>query len=319
MEFTYKGLSAVYSRHLVTDEEVDRQLERLRQQTPKVVPVVGRNAGNGDTVELDYAGFCEGEQFEGGTAEHQTLVLGSGTFIPGFEEQLMGAGPGDQITVKVTFPQQYHAEHLAGKEAEFRCAIHRVFRQSAYELDDAFAQAVGAADLTALRGRLRESLQQFSDERGELDLQDRLLRQAAATFPVSFTTEEIDAAVEEQMETLRTQLERQGLTLEMYCRFSGQTEEQLREEARPEAENTLHIRAAVAEIARREGAEATAEEIDAAMEEICRQNHITREQLQAVCDDAFTAAVAQNVRTRKVMRLIRSAALVREESCGADE
>src|SRR5699024_1397444 len=101
------GLEAQYTRHLITDEELDRQLERLRQQTPKVTPITDRSAQSGDTVELDYAGFCDGEQFPGGTAEHQSLVLGSGTFIPGFEEQLIGCNPGDTVTVKVTFPQQY--------------------------------------------------------------------------------------------------------------------------------------------------------------------------------------------------------------------
>ena len=104
MSFTYKGLEATYTRHRITDEELERQLERLRRQTPQVVPVTGRGAENGDTVELDYAGFCDGEPFAGGTAEHQTLVLGSGTFIPGFEEQLLGCRPGDKVTVLVTSP-----------------------------------------------------------------------------------------------------------------------------------------------------------------------------------------------------------------------
>ena len=151
MSFTYKGLEATYTRHLITDEELDRQMERLRQQTAKVTPVTGRSAESGDTVELDYAGFCDGEQFAGGTAEHQTLVLGSGTFIPGFEEQLMGCRPGDKVTVKVTFPQQYHAEHLAGKDAEFRCTIHAITQQSLYELGDEFAKALGLDTLEALR------------------------------------------------------------------------------------------------------------------------------------------------------------------------
>ena len=102
MSFTYKGLEATYTRHRITDEELERQLERLRRQTPQVVPVTGRGAENGDTVELDYAGFCDGEPFAGGTAEHQTLVLGSGTFIPGFEEQLLGCRPGDKVTVQMS-------------------------------------------------------------------------------------------------------------------------------------------------------------------------------------------------------------------------
>lgn len=314
MSFTYKGLEAAYTRHQVTDEEVDRQLERLRQQSPKVEPVTDRPAASGDTVELDYAGFCGDEQFEGGTAEHQTLVLGSGTFIPGFEEQLMGSRAGDQVTVHVTFPQQYHAPNLAGKEAEFRCVIHRVFRQSAYELGDDFARSMGLESLEQLREELRKSMQQYADERGELDLEDRLLRQAAETLVSAFTAQQIDQAVEEQMETLSAQLQRQNLTLEMYCKFTGKTPEALREDARPEAEQILRIRAAVEEIARLEGVEVLEQEVADELASICRQNQITMEQLQSAYDDAFAAAVSQNIKTRKVMRLVREAAVVHQEA-----
>ncbi len=126
MSFTYKGLSAQLDRHIVTDAEVDRQLERLQQQNPRIATVKDRPTENGDEVVLDYAGFCDGVQFPGGTAEKQTLTLGSGAFIPGFEEQLLDKVPGEEVVVKVTFPQQYHAENLAGKEAEFRCKIHEI-------------------------------------------------------------------------------------------------------------------------------------------------------------------------------------------------
>ena len=292
MRFTYKGLEAAYTRHRITDEELDRQLERLRQQTPKVTPVTGRAAERGDTVELDYAGFCGGEQFAGGTAEHQTLVLGSGTFIPGFEEQLIGCRPGDKVTVKVTFPQQYHAQELAGK---------------------AVAQSLGLDTLEALRQHLRSSRQDYADQRGQIDLEDRLMRQAAATLDLQPTEAELDKAVEEQMETLRTQLAQQGLTLEMYSRFTGKSEAELREDARPEALQILKIQAAVEEIARLEGVEVTEQDVADALADICRQNHITMEQLQAAYDAEFAAAVARSVRTRKVMALVREAAHVREE------
>lgn len=314
MSFTYKGLEATYTRHRITDEELDRQLERLRQQTPKVTPVTDRAAERGDTVELDYAGFCGGEQFAGGTAEHQTLVLGSGTFIPGFEEQLMGCRPGDKVTVQVTFPQQYHAPELAGKDAEFRCTIHAITRQTPYELGDAFARALGLDTLEALRQDLRSSLQDYADQRGEIDLEDRLMRQAAATLDLQPTEAELEKAVEEQMETLRAQLAQQGLTLEMYSQFTGKSETELREDARPEALQMLKIQAAVEEIARLEGVEVTEQDVADALADICRQNRITMEQLQSAYDAEFAAAVARSVRTRKVMALVRAAANVREEA-----
>lgn len=313
MSFTYKGLEATYTRHRITDEELERQLEQLRRQTPQVVPVTGRGAENGDTVELDYAGFCDGEPFAGGTAEHQTLVLGSGTFIPGFEEQLLGCRPGDKVTVRVTFPRPYHAEHLAGKAAEFRCAIHAVTRQSPHELGDDFARALGLDSLEELRRELRKSLQDYADQRGQLDLEDRLMRQAAATLDFQPTEAELNKAVEEQMETLGAQLARQNLTMEMYCQFTGKSEKQLREDARPGALQALRLQAAVEEIARREQVTVTEEDVADALADICRQNHMTMEQLQGAYDEVFAAAVARSVRTRKVMALIREAAHVREE------
>ena len=183
MSFTYKGLKAQLSRHIVTEDEVNRQLHRLQQQNPRIAVVTDRPTENGDEVVLDYAGFCDGEQFVGGTAEKQTLVLGSGTFIPGFEEQLLDKVPGEKVIVKVTFPKEYHAENLAGKEAEFRCTIHEIRVKTAYDLDDTFAKEVGHCEnLEEMRENLRQSMQSYADERGEMDLQDRLLRQAAETL-----------------------------------------------------------------------------------------------------------------------------------------
>ena len=120
MAFTYKGLTAKRERHIVTEEEVNRNLQRLVQENPRIAEITDRPTEQGDEVVLDYAGFCDGVQFPGGTAENQTLILGSGAFIPGFEEQLLDKVPGQEVVVKVTFPTQYHAEELAGKEAEFR-------------------------------------------------------------------------------------------------------------------------------------------------------------------------------------------------------
>ena len=313
MEFVYRGLKAQLEHHTVTDEEVDRQMERLRRQNPRVATITNRPAQLGDEVVLDYAGFCDGEQFAGGTAENQTLVLGSGMFIPGFEEQLVDRVPGEPVTVQVTFPTEYHAKELAGKAAEFHCVIHEIRVKTEYKLDDTFAKEVGHCDTFAeMRERLRASLQDYTDERGELDLQDRLIRQAAATLDFTPTEAELDAAVEEQIETLRAQLGQQGLTLEMYCQFLSSSEETLREEARADAAQSLRIQAAVAKIAELEGLDASQEEIAEACAQICRQNHMTMEQLRPHYDAAFEAAVVRSVITRKTLALVRSAAEVTE-------
>ena len=160
MSFTYKGLTAELKKHTVTWEEVDKQIQRLQQQTPRIAVIKDRPTEKGDEVVLDYAGFCDGEQFPGGTAEKQTLVLGSGTFIPGFEEQLLDKVPGEQVWVEVTFPAEYHAKELAGKPAEFRCVIHEIRVKTPYELDDVFAKEVGGADtFEQMRQRMLESMQ----------------------------------------------------------------------------------------------------------------------------------------------------------------
>jgi trigger factor len=313
MSFTYKGLAGTLQKHKVTEEEINRQLQRLLQQSPKVTQITDRPAQLGDEVVLDYAGFCGEEQFLGGTAQNQTLVLGSGMFIPGFEEQLVGASIGDEVTVKVTFPEQYHSESLAGKEARFECKIHEIRKKGQYQLDDTFAKEVGGCEnLEAMTKRLGESLQAYADEQGEMELQDQLLRQAADSLEITFTAEQLEKAVEEQMDVMKAQLSQQGLSLEMYCSFMKTTEEALREDVKPAAEAALKSQAAVEEIVRLENVEVTEEDMAQAKVIICRRNGITMEQLKEYYDAGFEQAVIRSVQTGKVMSLIRDSAIITE-------
>ena len=313
MSFVYRGLKATLDRHIVTDAEIDRQMERLQQQYPRVAVIKDRPTQSGDEIVLDYAGFCDGQQFAGGTAEKQTLVLGSGTFIPGFEEQLLDKVPGEKVTVHVTFPEQYHAAELAGKAAEFRCTIHEIRVKTAYELDDVFAKEVGGCEtFSEMREKLGESLQSYTDERGEMDLQDRLLRQAAATLEFDPTEEQLNAELDNQMNNLKAQLAQQGLTLEMYCSFMSTTPEKLREDAKADAEVSIRMQAAIEQIVSIENLEATEEEIGKAVAVIARQNNMTLEQLKPYYDAQFEAAVVRSVLTSKVMSLIREAAEITE-------
>ena len=313
MAFTYKGLQAQYSRHIVTGEEIDRQMQRLQQQTPRIALVNDRPTALGDEVILDYAGFCDGEQFAGGTAENQTLVLGSGMFIPGFEEQLVDKVPGEKVTVKVTFPEQYHSETLAGKDAEFICTIHQIRLKSTYELDDTFAKEVGGCETFAeMREKMGESMQAYSDERGEMDLQDRLLRQAAETLEFQPSDAQIDEEVENQMQNMSAQLAQQGLSLDMYCSFMNTTVEALKTDMRANAENAVKMQAAIELIADLEQLQATKEEIGEALALVARQNNMTVEQLKPYYDAEFEQAIVRSILTSKVMRLIRDAADVAE-------
>ena len=313
MSFVYRGLQAQLERHIVTEEEVNRQMERLRQQNPRIAVVTDRPTENGDEIVLDYAGFCGGEQFAGGTAQKQTLVLGSGSFIPGFEEQLLDKVPGEEVVVKVMFPSQYHAEELAGKAAEFRCKIHEIRVKTEHQLDDTFAKEVGGCETFAeMQKKLHESLQAYTDDRGEMDLQDRLLRQAAATLEFTPSEKQLEQELDEQMQNLRAQLAQQGLTLEMYCQFLNTTEETLREDARANAEQSIRIQAAIEQVVYLENMEASKDEIGEAVAIIARQNNMTVEQLKPYYDAEFEAAVVRSVLTSKVMKLIRDAAVVTE-------
>ena len=311
MDFVYRGLTAQLERHIVTAEETDRQLHRLLQQSPRIAAVTDRPTQLGDEVVLDYAGFCDGEQFAGGTAECQTLTLGSGMFIPGFEEQLVDKVCGEEVIVKVTFPKEYHSEALAGKDAEFRCKLHEIRVKTPYELDDTFAREVGGCDtLEQMRQKLTQSLQSYSDERGEMELQDDLLRQAAATLNFTPTEAQIKAEVDEQMQNLTAQLAHQGLNLEMYCQFMHTTEEALREEARPTAEQAVRSKAAIEQIVAIENLDATKEEIGEALAIIARQNGLTLDQLKEHYDAEFEQAVVRSILSGKAMALIRDNATV---------
>lgn len=313
MSFTYKGLQAQYSRHIVTGEEIDRQMQRLLQQNPRIALVDDRPTALGDEVVLDYAGFCDGEQFAGGTAENQTLVLGSGTFIPGFEEQLLDKVPGEEVVVKVTFPEQYHSDALAGKAAEFKCKIHQIRIKTPYELDDVFAKEVGGCETFAeMHQKLGESLQAYSDERGEMDLQDRLLRMAAETLEFTPSEAQVNDEVENQMQNMSAQLAQQGLSLDMYCSFMNTTQEALRADMRANAENAVKVQAAIELIADLEQMEATKEEISEAVALVARQNHMTVEQLKPYYDAEFEQAIVRSVLTGKVMALIRENAVLTE-------
>ena len=311
MAFTYKGLAETLSRHIVTDEEVTRQLQRLMQQNPRIAEVTDRPTENGDEVVLDYAGFCDGVQFPGGTGENQTLVLGSGMFIPGFEEQLLDKVCGEEVTVKVTFPKEYHAAELAGKDAEFKCVIHQIRVKTPYEMDDVFAKEVGGCEtLEQMQQKMKESMQAYTDERAEMDLQDRLLNKAAETLEFTCSSEEVEAAVNEQMKSFEAQLSRQGLSVEMYCSFMNTTVEALRADAEPTAKAMLRNQAAIFEICKLEDLEATQEEIGEAVAVIARQNDMTVEQLKPYYNAEFEAAVTKSVLTGKVMALIREHANV---------
>lgn len=313
MSFTYRGLKATLDRHMVTPEEIEHNLQRLQQQNFRIAEILDRPTENGDEVVLDYAGYCDGVQFPGGTAEKQTLTLGSGMFIPGFEEQLLDKVPGEKVTVKVTFPEQYHAAELAGKEAQFHCTIHAIRVKTPYELDDTFAKEVGNCDtMDQMREKMGQSLQAYVDERGEMDLQDRLLRQAAESLNFTPSEAQMEAELDNLQQNMEAQLARQGLTLDAYFQFMNTTKEQFREDSRAEAAQSIRMKAAIEQIVDLEGLTVTKEDLAEAYTLICRQNGMTLEQLKPHIDAQFEQAVTESVLRTKAMLLVREAAEVTE-------
>ena len=313
MSFTYRGLKATLNRHIVKEEEVNHHLQRLRDQNPRIAVVTDRPAALGDEVVLDYSGYCDGVQFAGGTAVNQTLVLGSGMFIPGFEEQLVDKVPEEKVVVKVTFPEQYHSAELAGKDAEFHCVIHAIRLKTMYDLDDTFAKEIGKCDnMEQMREKLQQSLQAYSDERGEMDLQDRLLRMAAQTLEFTPSEAQVEAELNNQMQNLQAQLAQQGLNMDMYCQFMKTTKEQLREDSRANAIQSIRMQAAIEQIVDLEGLTAEEEEIGKACALICRQNRLTMDQLKEYYDAELEQAIIRSVLSSKAMSLIREHAEITE-------
>ena len=311
MSFTYLNLQGKLEHVDVTAEDIDRQLQRLLQANPRIIPVTGRAAAAGDELVLDYAGFSEGVQFPGGTAEKQTLTLGSGIFIPGFEEQLVGTNIGDDVTVTVTFPTEYHAPELAGKPAEFRCHVHEIRTHSSYELDDTFAKEIGQCDtMEQMRENMGKALQDYYNERAEQELRWQLMHQVAATVEEQPTDEELDRMVEAQMETLTAQLAQKGLTLEAYCQFTGSDEKKLREDMRPDALEAFRTQKAVEKIAQLEDLTVTDEEMNAAIERICADNHMSAEDLKPYFDNGFLTVVRQQMLRDKATEVVRRSAQI---------
>jgi len=307
----YKGLEAVYEHMTVTDEQVDRQIDRLIDQNQMSATVADRPSQLGDEVVLDYTGFCDGVPFEGGSAKEYPLILGSGQFIPGFEDQLIGKATGEHVDVQVTFPASYPAENLAGKDATFRCRIIEIHEFVRHKADDAFAKAVGGCETFAeFRQQLHDSMQAFIDRQSELELKDRLLSMLCEGYDCEITDDQLEKAVDIEMRELEAQLAEKRLSMELYCQFMSTTEAQLREEFIPAARNNVKRQLIIAEIARLEGLEADEESVAAAFSDLCRQYNVSPEQMQLAYDEQLQSILVRTVIENKVMEVIKANAKI---------
>jgi trigger factor len=302
----YKGLKAVRVVQLVTDEQLAQQLEEIRRQYPLSESITDRAAKLGDEVLIDYAGFVGETQFEGGTAERQPLMLGSGTFIPGFEEQLVGAKIGDKVDVKVTFPQEYHATDLAGKEAVFHCTVHAITAKSLRALDDQFAKDIGMMNtMEEMKAALRAQMQQYADQVSDAQMRDQLLNALVAECEeLEVSDELIEAELDDAIKTVYQQLQQQGLTLNDYLQFCGRTMEDLRDELRPNATSTVKARLALQEVSRLENITVSEEEIEAEYQVFSRECGIPVEQLKQACGNDAIEALRKDVTMKKTIAVL---------------
>lgn len=306
----YKGLKAEKVIAKVEDSEVDAQVNAMAERNARMVEVADRAAQMGDTVTFDFEGFCDGEAFEGGKAEKYALELGSGQFIPGFEEQIAGKNIGDEFDVNVTFPSDYGAENLAGKDATFKCKLHEIKFRELPAIDDEFAKDVSEFDtLEALKENLKakalERKQKISEEEMENDLVQQIVDSIEGEIPEAMYENRLNQSVEE----FAYRLQSQGLNLETYLKYTNSTIDEFKKSFRPQAESQVKFRLALEKIVELEKIEATDEDINAQLEKMAKDYGMEVEQIKNAVP---TEEIAKDLAVGKAIDFIKENAVITE-------
>lgn len=266
----YKGLEVEEMETTVTDEDVELELKRLQEKHAELTVVEEGTVENGDTVVIDFEGFVDGVAFEGGKGENYSLEIGSGSFIPGFEEQLIGVKSGEMKDIEVSFPEEYHAPDLAGKPAVFKVTAHDIKRKQLPELDDEFAKDVNeeVETLEALKADIKEKMIQDKTTEADHNKRDTLVEKAAENATIDLPESMVASEVDRMMEEFGQRLQSQGLSLEMYYQFSGGDENGMREQFKGDAEKRVRINLTLEAIAEVENLEVSEEEVNAELEKM---------------------------------------------------
>lgn len=300
----YKGVEIDKVVQEVKDEDVDKEIEALQKRNARMV-LVERPAKEGDTVLIDYSGFVGDEQFEGGTAERQELKLGSGMFIPGFEEQLIGATPGEKKDVTVTFPEEYHAEDLAGKEAVFHCLVHEIKEEQLPELDDEFAKDVSEFDtLEELKNSTRERLEKYAKASEERQMQDAALAKVVEANEVEIPSIMVEDEIDRMIQELDQQLRYQGLSVDQYIEFVGKDAKAFRDELRPDAERQVKTRMLLNGIAEAEKIEVSQEELEKELEDMAAQYQTTADKIKEMIGVENITFLQKDMKIKKAIEFI---------------
>ena len=267
----YKGIKFNKVEYNVKDEDVENEIKRLQESRSRLVDVTDRAVENGDTVVIDYSGSVDGVKFEGGTAEKQTLVIGSGSFIPGFEDQIIGMKIGEDKDLKVKFPEEYHAENLKGKDAVFAVKLHEIKKKELPEVNDEFIKdAAGAESVDAYKKEVRERLEKQNADRAEREIEDSIVQKITDNASVEIPDAMIEAQIDRMVQEMDYRLSYQGLKLADYLKYIGQTMEDYRKNYREQAEKLVKSQLVIEKIIDTEKLEATDAEVDEKIEEMAK-------------------------------------------------
>ena len=307
----YKGIEASKKKVEVTDEDVSAELAKVQDRNSRMVTVEDRAALTGDTAVIDFEGFCDGEAFEGGKGENFELALGSGQFIPGFEDQIVGHETGEEFEINVKFPEEYQAENLKGKDATFKIKLHEIKRKELPVLDDEFAKDVSEFDtLDAYKQSIREKLQNDREKSAEADVENQILEALIEKVEGEIPEEMYDNEVEESINSFAYRLQSQGLNLETYLKYTGMTTDSLKEQFRPQSEKQVKLRLALEKIAANEGLEPTAEELDAEYEKLAKMYEMEVDKIKNIVAEA---QVKGDLQSQKAVDFVKENAVVKTE------
>ena len=307
----YKGLKVDKVSVEVTDEEVDAEIEKERERNARTVEVTDRAVQDKDEVTLDFEGFVDGEAFEGGKGEDYPLTIGSGAFIPGFEDQLIGAEIGKEMEVKVTFPEEYQAKELAGKEAVFKCTVNAIKAKELPELDDEFASDVSEEGETMdeykaeVRGKIKERKEREAKEKKE----NQTVEQAVANAEIDLPEPMVDLQARQMADDFARRIMQQGMSLEQYFQFTGLSEEKMMEELKPQAEKRIRTRLVLEAIVAAENIEVSDERLEEELKKMADAYQMEVDKLKEFMGENEKKQMKEDIAVQEAVTLITEAAV----------
>lgn len=306
----YKGLEVPKSDLTVSEEEVEAELKKEQEKNGRMIDVDDRPAQKGDTVTLDYAGTVDGVAFDGGTATSYPLVLGSGSFIPGFEDQLEGVSIGEEKEVHVTFPEDYHAEDLKGKEAVFTCTIQKISRRELPELDDDFAMDVSDFDtLEEYKADLRQELEKKKEESAKRSKEDAAVQKAVENASMELPQAMISTQAEQQVENFARRIQMQGMKIEQYLQYTGQNLEDMRKQMEPQAIQQIQTRLVLEAIAKAEDIQISEEKLAEELEKMAKMYGMEADKLKEIMGDKEMDQLKEDLAVQEAVTFVADQAV----------